>query len=349
MPNTNDPNQLSSDVPATPQKLEPGKKPPVPDPQPPQHVVVDGVTRMALENAPPPLVANDFAASLNAVILSCTTGLRFKNYSQYIDRVFCSVSTEGLNKTERELRQQAIDPDQPKGPTDFRAFSNRYAYDLLKAATEAYILMECAGYPGLEDDLEGYDKTVLSRSNTKEELLRIFNNSYLIDHKILPYIDTVINSYIDINDAKPVAVSLCKVSPLSSFQPCCIELIWNYWHEEGMLVQTINAISLRFQNKRSRNGRDPLANLEIEPLRPISEIFWGYVQDEPNRLTIVRRAYEYAHEYGLSLFGKAVPAINPADVRARFLEAFHKLLHISSSYFVAQSNRFVVPDAFPLR
>ena len=32
--------------------------------------------------------------------------------------------------------------------------------------------------------------------------------------------------------------------------PCLIELIWSYWQEEGMLVQTLNAISRRFQNLR---------------------------------------------------------------------------------------------------
>jgi hypothetical protein len=42
-----------------------------------------------------------------------------------------------------------------------------------------------------------------------------------------------------------------------------IELIWSYWHEEGRLVQTMNAISMRLQNRRGRIDRDPLATLEI--------------------------------------------------------------------------------------
>ncbi|RYG31696.1 MAG: penicillin-binding protein 1C, partial [Chitinophagaceae bacterium] len=37
------------------------------------------------------------------------------------------------------------------------------------------------------------------------------------------------------------------------------ELIWNYWHEEGMVSQTMNAIATRFQNRRTRPGFDPLA------------------------------------------------------------------------------------------
>ena len=49
-------------------------------------------------------------------------------------------------------------------------------------------------------------------------------------------------------------------------EPCLLELIWCYWHEEGMLMQTMNAISQRFQNVRRLSDRDPLLNLEIDPL-----------------------------------------------------------------------------------
>ena len=67
--------------------------------------------------------------------------------------------------------------------------------------------------------------------------------------------------------------------------PCLLELIWSYWHEEGMLVQTMNAITRRFQNVRAPVGDDPLANMEIDPLRPLNNLLWGYVQDEQHRLT----------------------------------------------------------------
>ena len=92
--------------------------------------------------------------------------------------------------------------------------------------------------------------------------------------------------------------------------PCLLELIWSYWHEEGMLVQTLNAISLRFQNIRGAGDRDPLSMLEIDPLRPLNNLLWGYIQDEQHRLTLTRRVYEYDHHYGLTLVGKAVPGGN---------------------------------------
>ena len=109
-------------------------------------------------------------------------------------------------------------------------------------------------------------------------------------------------------------------------QPSLIELIWSYWHEEGMLAQTMNAIAMRFQNQRS-GPNDPLAELEIDPLRPLNNLIWGFVQDEHNRLSVRRRAFEYDHQYGLKLLGRAVPELRSADSRSKFIEAFHNLLY----------------------
>ena len=110
-------------------------------------------------------------------------------------------------------------------------------------------------------------------------------------------------------------------------RPLLIELIWSYWMEEGMLVQTMDAVGQRFQNTRGPAGHDPLTNLEIDPLRPLNNLLWGYVQDEPNRLSIRRRAHEYSHQYGLTLSGAATPGTQPKDRRSKFLEAFHNLLY----------------------
>jgi hypothetical protein len=64
------------------------------------------------------------------------------------------------------------------------------------------------------------------------------------------------------------------------------------------LVQTMNAIALRFQNRRL-SDRDPLANPEIDPIRPLNNLMWGYIQDDQHRLTLQRRSFEYDHHYGL--------------------------------------------------
>jgi hypothetical protein len=130
--------------------------------------------------------------------------------------------------------------------------------------------------------------------------------------------------------------------------PCFMELIWNYWHEEGMLVQSLNAVSRRFQNLRAPGERDPLAHVEIDPLRPLNNILWGYVEDERDRLSIKRRAYEYQHQYGLSLYGKAVANLRPADTRSKFIEAFHNLLNKCADYYRAKQDTTVDPDGYPI-
>jgi hypothetical protein len=127
-----------------------------------------------------------------------------------------------------------------------------------------------------------------------------------------------------------------------------LELIWSYWHEEGMLVQTMNAISARFQNVRGPGERDPLAMVEIDPLRPLNNLIWGYIQDEYNRLSVMRRAYEYDHHYGLTLQGKAVPTIRPADSRSKFLEAFHNLLYLCAIFYKEDDDTTVISDGFPI-
>ena len=130
--------------------------------------------------------------------------------------------------------------------------------------------------------------------------------------------------------------------------PCLLELIWSYWQEEGMLVQTLNAIARRFQNVRAPGGSDPLANLEIDPLRPLNNVIWGYIQDEQHRLSVVRRNYEYDHHYGLRLAGRAVQDVRTADSRSKFLEAFHTLLSITSAFYKRDDDTTIFADGFPV-
>jgi len=110
----------------------------------------------------------------------------------------------------------------------------------------------------------------------------------------------------------------------------------------------MNAISMRFQNRATAAGQDPLARLDIDPLRPLNNLLWGYIQDEQHRLSIVRRSYEYDHHYGLRLHGKAVGNMRSADRRSKFLEAFHHLLHLCLVFFQQDDDTTVIADAFPL-
>jgi hypothetical protein len=131
-------------------------------------------------------------------------------------------------------------------------------------------------------------------------------------------------------------------------KPIMIELIWSYWHEQAMQVQTMFAIRNRFQNVSAAPANDPLAAMEIGYLRPLNNLLWGYIQDEQHRLTLVRRNYEYEHHYGLSLRGKAIPTMVPADRRSKFLEAFHNLLYLSTVFFKEDDDTNRRADAFPV-
>ena len=130
--------------------------------------------------------------------------------------------------------------------------------------------------------------------------------------------------------------------------PLAIELIWSYWHEEGMLVQALHAILARFQNRRLPSGKDPLSRFDLDPLRPLANLLWGFAEDEMHRLTVRRRAFEYDHEYGLTLLGRAVPDMHTVDRRSRFVESFHALLHRCAAFFKQDDDTTVIADAFPL-
>jgi hypothetical protein len=67
-----------------------------------------------------------------------------------------------------------------------------------------------------------------------------------------------------------------------------------------------------------------------------------------HRLTVPRRAYEYDHHYGLTISGRAVPSIRPADSRSKFLEAFHNLLYRTAAFYHEDADTTVIADAFPL-
>jgi hypothetical protein len=129
---------------------------------------------------------------------------------------------------------------------------------------------------------------------------------------------------------------------------CFVDLIWSYWHEEGLLVQTMNAITSRLQDNRGPGNQDPLADLSIDPLRPLNNLLWGFIQDDVRRLSAKRRAYEYEHQYGLALFGKAGRDTLPDASRSRFPGAFHNLLYLCTRFFKSDNDTILAADGAPL-
>jgi hypothetical protein len=224
-------------------------------------------------------------------------------------------------------------------------------YALLKLAAEIFLLLRCgickvSGAPhepsggsatGLDDRFGIASSAALEPAALEGVLTSFLGNDRG------SYVRAIVRNVF--GDAGFKASPFCPVS--IGMGPCLLELIWTYWHEEAMLVQTANAIALRFQNV-SRNERDPLAELELDPLRPLSGFLWGYIQDEPSRLSVARRAYEYHHHYGFGLTGRAAARVRPADSRSKFLQAFHDLLRLTDLFYRDGIDNTVTPDPFPL-
>jgi hypothetical protein len=300
--------------------------------------------------------------SLWVAIRDRTSVMGFSWYENFIDRVLGrEVDVPKHLKERRDRSQLSYGVD---------------AYQLLKAATETFLLFKCGVIRTPEQFLptekrfgkvKNQEEARLGRSLTLEgmrtELTRYIGSGNL------PYIDRVLDGLnepvtddeesdtetpaplsqiipeLDRGMPSPFGDSVLDAGP---FYPLMLELIWSYWQEEGMLVQAMNAISLRFQNKRLPGDNNPLSNLELSPLRPLSNLLWGYIQDEPFRLTVARRSYEYSHQYGLALVGRAVPGMQPADHRSKFLEAFHSLLHQVAVFYKEDSDTTVIANGFPL-
>ena len=284
-------------------------------------------------------------------IRAVTEAVSFDNYMRFMDLLFCSDrsprgdQTSAVGTAFTTLLQRRFLP-----------FTDTDAYRVLKAATEAFVVVNCgvftgagaiANEPGVIADLAGYlDRRDLPRPGPEPFLEQVE------DLRILPYLAIIRRKLPDvpINDA--IRATSLEADVCDGFireklrNPCLLELIWSYWHEEGMLVQTMNAISRRFQNIRGVGRPDPLANVEVNPLRPLNNLLWGYIQDEQHRLSVARRSGEYDHEYGLRLEGRAVRAYQWADSRSKFIEAFHHLLRLCTVFYKQDDDTTVKADAF---
>ena len=306
------------------------------------------IQRVVLE--PPGSAASTPDEALWGAIRNRTTAANFPYFERLVDLVFCKDFKHDQVKRLKDARGRIEARAAQQQPQCFHGLD---AYNLLKAVAEVFVALQCGvkveplfnpdgTKPNDNDTIPGEEDRGTDLTTFKE--LQDALKQYLKPNT-LPYLQRI----IDALKLEPAKSPLCDglVQQPDCF-PCMLELIWSYWHEEGMLVQSLNAICLRFQNKRSRRLRDPLANLRLDPLRPLNAFLWGYIQDEINRLTVARRAYEYDHEYGLRLMGRAVPEIESVDRRSKFLEAFHNLLYVTGRFYKEADDTTVRADAFPV-
>jgi hypothetical protein len=295
--------------------------------------------------------------SLWTLIRNSTDAMSFTNYLDFIDGLFCG-EMGGIRGVEKErFNKVAAEFDKLKHRRAL-PFTDSEAYRVLKAATEAFVMVNCGVRLGRHAFNRVEDNAYLDRRDLPDDgnLHTVLIRDYLEqvgDTRMLPYLAIIRRKLHDIPITIPHGrehdADLCfGIIQSKLTHPCLLELIWSYWHEEGMLVQTMNAITQRFQNVRAPGVSDALANSEIDMLRPLNNLIWGYTQDEQHRLTVVRRNYEYDHHYGVRLDGKAVQSFRPADSRSKFLEAFHHLLRLCTSFYKQDDDTTVKADAFPV-
>lgn len=290
--------------------------------------------------------------ALWAAIRNSTKALEFEEYRDFIDLVLCKPG-------DRSSGLQTLGRDELKKWDRYRSlpYPDVDAYRLLKTATEAFIRLRCgvlidraeakAPFEGLDLSKEELDEVAEMWKRFIQPVPQSPQDRPLYT---LPYFRKILEALrsVPVGQGGYLGFPCDEILSYKLNRPCMLELLWSYWHEEGMLVQTLNAISMRFQNIRRATGQDPLAQLEIDTLLPVSNLLWGYIQDEQHRLSVVRRAYEYDHHYGITLLGKAVPPLRGADSRSKFLEAFHSLLHLCTDFFRQVDDMTVAADGFPV-
>jgi hypothetical protein len=290
-----------------------------------------------------------------AVIKDRTQAVGFTFYKEFMDRVLLSA----LGKEEE------TDANNKDWGALERIVDRVNAYDVLTLATELFMMVECGLVPEEAELSErltaieqaGTTTAVADRQRAYKRDIALLKEKYLAElgsspeAQILPYYKLIIERLQDLPN-KPELVTgggayNYGILRDAATNPPMIELIWSYWHEQGMLVQTMAAIATRFENRRI-GSPDPLANLNLDPLRGANNLIWGWIQQETSRLTVRRRAYEYDHQYGLSLYGRAVPRIDAADSRSKFLRCFHELLGLCVKFYEADDDTTVVADPFPV-
>ncbi|NOK15735.1 hypothetical protein [Corallococcus carmarthensis] len=296
------------------------------------------------------------------IIRKTTNWLSFGEYSKFIDEHFCP-DEHNADPT----MGAAGEPGTPRNLTRSKLrlpFPGVDAYRKLKALTDTFMLARTGVLVDFDRLLRKLDPSEEGARigqplpSDSDFLIKVWNR-YLENVNgssdgALPYLAIIRNKLPDVplinpQDFPPGDITACfGIIQKKLSQPTFLELIWSYWHEEGMQIQAMNYISQRFQNVRGPGDRDPLATLEIDALRPLNNLLWGYIQDEQHRLSVVRRANEYEHEYGFTLHGKAVTGLRTVDRRSKFLESFHNLLHKCVQFFRQDDDTTVVSDGFPV-
>jgi hypothetical protein len=289
------------------------------------------------------------------VIRNSANSLGFDQYQEFMDDLFLHKKPVMASVVDRRQLPEISE----LSALDRFLYSQVDAYRVLKVATEFFVKTHCGVVPDPQGPLRPDPAAEEARFGhlLPREFQKLWQEDYLVRvgpkdaprALILPYLDLIRRKLGDLGTVRGSQGMIDHQAGLLQdklVHPVLLELIWSYWMEEGMLVQGFNSIVRRFQNVRAPGERDPLAQLEIDSLRPLNHLMWGWVQDEINQLSVLRRAHEYDHQYGFTLHGKAVAELRTADRRSKFLEAFHNLLWRCIQFYRQDDDTTVIADGF---
>ena len=129
--------------------------------------------------------------------------------------------------------------------------------------------------------------------------------------------------------------------------PPGLELIYNYWMDEGCTSQTLQAITERYRNIRGR-WSEKLLNFTLDPLHRVNNLLMGYIRDLRigELSTYDEKNHAYLQAYGYSLSG--LNYSSGLEVRSNFHSAFNKLLAECAKYFRQVDDKTIDADGFPL-
>lgn len=304
------------------------------------------------------------------IIRNRTQAIGFNRYREFIDSVMCDplakelsfqgpdayhvlkLATDAFLMHETGVLNPALYKSFPglqsAATTDQSSLDQRVALDSLTNDLND---------PVRSARLQMDEQRRLGRSITSSDVVTLRDAYYedltedlLSGPVVLPYLKLIRQRLADIplkpSDTVPNDVYGILRSRLLG--PPAIELIHSYWLEEGQLAQTMNAILARYQGRALRDGPNPLSRMYIDPLRPLGNLLWGWIQDDFHRLTIRRRHYEYDHQYGMKLIGRAIPNMASVDRRSQFLESFHNLLYKTHVFYTEDDDTTMIADGFPL-
>ncbi|MCI5142165.1 MAG: hypothetical protein D3909_10690, partial [Candidatus Electrothrix sp. ATG1] len=206
-----------------------------------------------------------------AAIRNRTQAIGFDSYAEFIDKVFCRYS-------KGEDGDKNIFYDKIKKIKEEPYINAADSYPVLRLATQFFLFIES----GLVNN--NWSEEVFKQDQERHRLEDSSATLTTVSAKLerylggsqgeLPYLKRILKVFLGPEErTRETKLAYCNEILKHRFsRPSMLELIWSYWHEEAMLVQSMNAIALRFQNRRGAGKRDPLAHLEIDPLHGLNNL-----------------------------------------------------------------------------